>query len=78
MQKKIDQLRLLIDEVGLVTQAQLARRWGVSREAVRQFMDDPDAPEPVFTEGTKLWAIPEVDAFRTRRLARAGRRGGKH
>lgn len=72
MGDKIALLRDLIATVGLVSPSDLAARWGVSREAVRQFMDDPEAPTPVIaSQATKLYALPEADAFRTRRLKRA-------
>lgn len=72
MADKIMLLRQLVDEVGLASPSDLAERWGVSREAVRQFMDDDDAPAAIITsQATRLYALPEADAYRTRRLKRA-------
>lgn len=80
MAEKVNMLRDLAGEIGLESLSDMARRWGVSREAARQFMDAEDAPVPVFETpaGVKYWATPDVDAFRTRRLKRAGGRGGQN
>lgn len=81
MPEKIARLRELLTTVEVVSAADLARRWNVSNEAVRQLMNHPEAPEPLpipGQRGTRYWAMPEVDAFRSRRLRAAAGRGGKH
>lgn len=81
MAEKIAELRALLGEVDVVSGADLARRWGVSNEAVRQLMNHPDAPEPLPIPGQRgahYWAMAEADTHRTRRLRAAGGRGGRH
>jgi hypothetical protein len=69
MQEKVAQLRVLVDEVGLVSVADLAQRWDVSHEGARKFMDGPGAPVPVYRIGRmKVWALPEVERYRSTRL----------
>lgn len=78
MQKKVESLRALIEEVRLVSSSTLAKRWDVSSEAVRQMLAAADAPAPVFMDGRqRFWALPEVEHYRSVRLQRAAGRGGR-
>lgn len=50
---------------GLLTVADIARRWGVEGTTARQAVNHPDFPEPAVTIGrSDLWLAPEVDQWR--------------
>jgi hypothetical protein len=52
---------------GLCSIADLARRWGVSRQAAAQTVRKPGFPEPILSEGNiELWPADEADDFRSR------------
>lgn len=76
--ERVDQLREALKHVELVTAADLARRWGVTPEAVRQLMGGDDAPTPLITNPSRQWALSEAEQYRSVRLQRAGGRGGRH
>lgn len=61
-----DDLRRLIDKAGgLHTEADLARRWGVSRQRIRELTEMDDFPQPVLVIGrSKLYAGYECDTWR--------------
>jgi predicted dehydrogenase len=78
MAQKVEALRSLAEEVGLASQADLAERWGITVEAVRQLMSDPAAPKPVYESArTRIWPLPDAERHRSIRLQRAGKRGGR-
>ncbi len=59
---------------GLFNQAGLAKRWGVSKQAVAKHVRKPDFPAPVAVEGDgEVWFGMEADAWRatTRRTNQA-------
>jgi hypothetical protein len=50
---------------GLATSAELAKRWGVSRQRGREIVAHPDFPAPVAeVSGRKVYAIAEADDWR--------------
>lgn len=61
-----DEIRSLIDAAGgLMTKADLAHRWGVSRQRVDELTAMPDFPPPIVTQGRAAWyAWHEVNAWR--------------
>lgn len=61
----------------LLTTADMAARWGVSREyATDRIVTRPDFPAPalVFSRKTRRWALADVEAWEARQAARAGAR----
>jgi hypothetical protein len=67
--EKVALLRRLVDDVGVLTQQELASRWRVTREAVRQMLSREDAPTPLLSAPRGYYYIlPEVEAYRSRRL----------
>jgi len=53
---------------GLVSTADLAARWRISRQRALQLSRRPDFPQPVYTSTSQdrpraLWLADEVDAF---------------
>lgn len=64
-------LRRAIDAAGgLVAQAGIARRWGITRSTANQLCASDDFPAPVATIGrSAVYAAGEVDAWRARRTA---------
>jgi hypothetical protein len=61
-----DELRQLIaDAGGLQSIADLAKRWDVSRQRVKELTEYPTFPKPVLTVGrSALYAGRECDAWR--------------
>lgn len=50
---------------GLLTVADIARRWGVESPTVREAVQHPTFPAPAVTIGrSDLWLAPEVDQWR--------------
>jgi hypothetical protein len=71
--EKVAELRRLIDEVGLCTTSQLAAHWGVTLQAVHDMFSKAGAPAPVLDSGrTRLYALPEAEAYRASRRLRRG------
>lgn len=64
-----------VRELGIASQADLARRWGVTRQRVWQHSREPGFPRPVaVVNGKPVFVIAEADAWRRDRtmiLARA-------
>lgn len=68
-EEKVGLLHDLIEDLELVTAADLAKRWSMSYEGARKFMNGAGAPVPVFQiERTKVWALVEVERYRSTRL----------
>lgn len=66
---RVDDLKHAIQEAGeTATMAELARRWGVSRQAVKKMVDRPGFPDPLVVTpgGTAIWLVDEADAYRNR------------
>jgi hypothetical protein len=56
---------------GLCTAADLATRWGVTRQRVAQLSELEGFPEPIRTAGgTRLWLTSEADHWRNGRQGR--------
>lgn len=50
---------------GLLTVADIARRWGVGPQTVREAVQHPTFPAPAVTIGrSDLWLAPEIDQWR--------------
>lgn len=66
LQRMSDELRDLIARAGgLVHKAELAKRWGVSRQRINELVAMPDFPQPVNPESRyKLYGWYECDAWR--------------
>jgi len=60
---------------GLASQADLARRWDITRQRVHQLTHEPDFPEPVAALSQQpVWIAAEADAwFRHREAVQARR-----
>src|SRR5262245_57322054 len=58
-------VREALQRVGaLASQADLARRWGISRQRVHQLTREVDVPKPAATIGGQgAWIVEEVDAW---------------
>lgn len=67
VQAAIDDTSMIIapgEPVDMVTQADIARRYGVSRAAVAQWLPLDGWPRPVIEAGrTRLWDAAEVDQW---------------
>ena len=63
--------RVYIDQAGgLYNQSGLAKRWGVTRQAVSKAVRRPDFPAPIPIEGDgEVWFGEEADAWRRMRGA---------
>jgi hypothetical protein len=61
-----DELRRLIQDAGgLVTQAEMAKRWNISRQRIQELVAMPGFPKPVNPgDRYKLYAWFEVEAWR--------------
>jgi hypothetical protein len=60
--------RQLAAHGGLHSIADLARRWGVSKQRARELTMHPDFPKPILTAGgDRLWLASEADQFRNRK-----------
>jgi len=63
---------------GLASQADLGRRWGLTRQRVWQFVREPAFPEPVMlVNGQPVWLVDEAEDWRRHRelhIARARHR----
>lgn len=58
-------MTLLEQHGGLVGRAELATRWGVSRQRVAQLVAHTDFPEPVGrANGGDVWLLDECEAWR--------------
>lgn len=69
LRRAVERARRAADELqaagGVVGQADLANRWGISNAAVAVHTKRPDFPEPVAFVGTRpLWLAAEVDLYR--------------
>lgn len=64
-----------VRELGISSQADLGRRWGVSRQRVHQHTREPGFPQPVAViSGNPVWVTADADHWRENRemiLARA-------
>lgn len=67
----MSELRKVIELAGgLANQSDLARRWGMSRQAVHDMTQRPDFPAPATTIGDRpVWSVEECDRWRGRRAA---------
>jgi hypothetical protein len=73
---EVDELRAAITRVGgLASQADLGRRWALTRQRVNQMISEPGFPEPItYVSGQRVWVARQADAWRTLRdvhIARA-------
>ena len=68
MSELVARLREALEGVELASASDLARRWGVSRQAVSLNVKSRDFPAPVFTSDTvTLYAVVEADDWRRKR-----------
>jgi predicted DNA-binding transcriptional regulator AlpA len=70
--------RAIHEAGGVATQADLARRWQISRQHVCELVKDPTFPAPILRlNGTQtaVYAVADCDAWRANRQQRNTRRG---